>query len=147
MNAIEILIDRLKKVENELADTLVTVINDNNDKLEDAQREQMSVGLNSLNQSIGRLRNNNYANQKKRKGGKAPLGIADLKDTGDFYKGIKASATKSLLTITSTDSKKDLLIQKYSDEIFGYNQTTFVKVKDLVLVPGMIQDIKKQLGI
>jgi len=71
------------------------------------------------------------------------LNVADLKNSGDFYRGVKASATKTVFTLTSTDSKKDLLIQRYSDEIFGY---TFTKVKDLILVPGMILDIREQLN-
>jgi hypothetical protein len=98
-----------------------------------------------LDKSIGRLRNNRYANLKKAKGGKAPKGIADLKNSGDFYRGIKASANQTTFTLTSTDSKKDLLIQKYTNEIFGYSSKTFTLVKDLVLVPGMITDIKEQL--
>ena len=145
--AFDELIDRLKRVEIELSKTLVTVINDNNKELEDAQRDQMSVGKNALDKNIGRLRNQRYASIKKAKGGKAPLNIADLKNKGSFYRGIKASANQTTFTLTSTDSKKDLLIQKYTNEIFGYSSKTFTLVKDLVLVPGMITDIRKQLNI
>ena len=144
--AFDELIDRIKKIEAGLIVTLSDVINDNDKELEDAQRDQMSVGQNSLGKNIGRLKNQGYANRKKASGGKAPLNVADLKNSGDFYRGIKASATKTVFTLTSTDSKKDLLIQKYSDEIFGYNQKTFTKVKDLILVPGMILDIREQLN-
>ena len=145
--AFDELIDRLKRVEIELSKTLVTVINDNNKELEDAQRDQMSVGKNALDKNIGRLRNQRYASIKKAKGGKAPLNIADLKNKGSFYRGIKASANQTTFTLTSTDSKKDLLIQKYTNKIFGYSSKTFTLVKDLVLVPGMITDIRKQLNI
>jgi len=144
--AFDELIDRIKKIEAELIVTLSNVINENDKELEDAQRDQMSVGKNALGKNIGRLKNQGYAKQKKASGGKAPLNVADLKNSGDFYRGVKASATKTVFTLTSTDSKKDLLIQKYSDEIFGYNQKTFTKVKDLILVPGMILDIREQLN-
>ena len=147
MNAIDILIEDLKKVEAKLNVTLSNTINDNSKQLEDAQRDQMSIGKNALGSNIGRLKNQGYANRKKASGGKAPLNIADLKNTGEFYRGVKASATNTVFTLTSTDSKKDLLVQKYTDEIFGYNMTTFTTVKDLILVPGMIADIKKQLKI
>lgn len=144
-NAFDELIDKLKRVESNLSKTLVTVINDNNKELEDAQRDQMAVGKNALDKSIGRLRNQRYASIKKAQGGKAKLGIADLKNKGSFYRGIKASANSTTFTLTSTDSKKDLLIQKYTNEIFGYSSKTFTLVKDLVLVPGMILDIREQL--
>jgi len=144
--AFDELIDRIKKIEAELIVTLSNVINENDKELEDAQRDQMSVGKNALGKNIGRLKNQGYAKQKKASGGKAPLNVADLKNSGDFYRGVKASATKTVFTLTSTDSKKDLLIQRYSDEIFGYNQKTFTKVKDLILVPGMILDIREQLN-
>jgi len=145
--AFDEIIDRLKRVELGLSKTLVNVINDNSKQLEDAQRDQMSIGKNALGSNIGRLKNQGYANRKKASGGKAPLNIADLKNTGEFYRGVKASATNTVFTLTSTDSKKDLLVQKYTDEIFGYNMTTFTTVKDLILIPGMIQDIKKQLKV
>lgn len=144
--AFDELIDRIKKIEAELIVTLSNVINDNDKELEDAQRDQMAVGQNALGKNIGRLKNQGYANRKKASGGKAPLNVADLKNSGNFYRGVKASATKTVFTLTSTDSKKDKLIQKYSDEIFGYNQKTFTKVKDLILVPQMILDIREQLN-
>ena len=145
--AFDEIIDRLKRVEVELSKTLVTVINDNNKELEDAQRDQMAVGKNALDKNIGRLRNQRYASIKKARGGKAPKNIADLKNKGDFYRGIKASANQTTFTLTSTDNKKDLLIQKYTNEIFGYSDKTFTLVKDEILVPGMITDIRKQLNI
>ena len=147
MNAFDTLIDRLKHIEESLIITLSDVINDNSEQLEEAQREQMSIGKNALNKNIGRLKNQGYAKAKKSSGGKAPLNVADLKNKGDFYKGIKATANDTTFTITSTDFKKPFLIKRYTDDIFGYNQKTFIKVKDLVLVPGMITDIKKQLGV
>lgn len=143
--AFDELIDKLKRIESELSKTLVNVINENDKKLEDAQRDQMAVGKNALDKNIGRLRNNRYANLKKAKGGKAKLGIADLKNKGSFYRGIKASANQTTFTLTSTDNKKDLLIQKYTNEIFGYNDKTFTLVKDSILIPGMITDIREQL--
>ena len=147
MTVFEEVIDKLKKVESELIITLSDVINDNSEQLEQAQRDQMSIGKNADNNNIGRLKNKGYALRKKANGGKAPLNIADLKNSGDFYKGIKASADRTTFTITSTDDKKDFLIKRYSDSIFGYNNKTFTSVKNVVLIPGMIQDIKRQLKI
>ena len=147
MTAFDEIIDRLKKVESELIITLSDVINDNNEQLEQAQRDQMSIGKNADNNNIGRLKNKGYALRKKANGGKAPLNIADLKNNGDFYKGIKASADRTIFTLTSTDYKKPFLIKRYTEQIFGYNDKTFTSVKDVVLIPGMIADIKKQLKL
>lgn len=147
MTAFDELIDKLKNIESDLIITLSDVINDNSDQLEDAQKDQMAVGKNIDNKNSGRLKNQSYANRKKASGGKAPINIADLKNKGDFYKGIKASANRDTFTLTSTDYKKPFLIKRYSDKIFGYSDKTFKKVKDIVLVPGMITDIKKQLKL
>ncbi len=147
MNAFDELIDKLKNIESDLIITLSDVINDNSDKLEEAQKNQMALGKNIDNKNIGRLKNQGYANRKKAAGGKAPLNIADLKNKGDFYRGIKASANRDTFTLTSTDDKKPFLIKRYSDKIFGYSDKTFKKVKNVVLVPGMITDIKKQLKL
>ena len=146
MNAFDELITKLKTVEAGLNKTFVAVLNENDKELEKAQTDQMAVGKNALNNNIGRLKNAGYAARKKASGGKAPLNIADLKNTGEFYRGVKASANQSTLTITSTDNKKDLLVNKYTEEIFGYNDTTFNKLKQDVLIPDMILKIREQLN-
>ena len=46
MNAFDELIDKLKNIESDLIITLSDVINDNSDKLEEAQKNQMSLGKN-----------------------------------------------------------------------------------------------------
>jgi hypothetical protein len=46
--AFEEIIDKLKRIESELSKTLVNVINENDKELEDAQRDQMSVGKNAF---------------------------------------------------------------------------------------------------
>jgi len=72
MTAFDELIDKLKNIESDLIITLSDVINDNSDKLEDAQKNQMSLGKNIDDKNIGRLKNQGYAKRKKAAGGKAP---------------------------------------------------------------------------
>ena len=72
MTAFDELIDKLKNIESDLIITLSDVINDNSDKLEDAQKKQMSLGKNIDNKNIGRLKNQSYAKTKKANGAKAP---------------------------------------------------------------------------
>jgi hypothetical protein len=146
MNAFEELINKLKTVEAKLDTTFVKVLNENDDELKKAQTDQMSIGKNANNNNIGRLKNAGYARRKISKGGKAPFRVADLKDTGVFYRGVKASANSTTLTVTSTDSKKDKLVEKYTDDIFGFNDTTYNKLKQDVLVPDMILKIREQLN-
>ena len=53
--------------------------------LADLNIEQRAKGLNADGQLITPgLRNEAYANAKKSRGGRAPFGTPDLKDTGDF---------------------------------------------------------------
>ena len=146
MNAIEKLIFKIDSIQNNLLTTVVTVLNENSDELEQAQRDQMAEGKNANGNNIGRLKDRAYALRKKATGGKARLGIADLRNKGNFYKGITAKANKSVLTITSTDEKTDLLINKYTEQIFGYNNQTFGIVRDTIIIPGLIKEFKKQLS-
>lgn len=43
----------------------------------------------------------------------------DLKDTGDFHKSIQARVNQHSLEMTASDSKTDMLQDKYGDEILG----------------------------
>ena len=107
MNAFDTLIDRLKQIEESLIITLSDVINDNSEQLEDAQREQMSIGKNALNKNIGRLKNQGYAKSKKSSGGKAPkYGGSTLKSNNE--QGKKEASTyeyKHTTTKTPSDSR------------------------------------------
>lgn len=109
-------------------------------EVEDLQTDQFSVGQNSEGKEIGQLRNDAYARVKKAKGGKAPFGVVDLKDTGDFYSGIIAKLESKFISVTSTDKKTKELEEKYdrNGDIFALNETYLQKYIDL-LIP-VIQD-------
>ena len=70
MNAFDELIDKLKNIESDLIITLSDVINDNSDKLEEAQKNQMSLGKNIDNKNIGRLKIKATQIEKRQQEGK-----------------------------------------------------------------------------
>lgn len=68
------------------------------------------------------LRNDVYAGYKKGKGGKAPFGIPDLKDSGDFYSGFQMVIEGTEYSFKSSDWKNAHLTEKYSPKIFGLSE-------------------------
>ena len=90
---------------NNLDDFILTAIKNTSIQLEDVQRDQMQVGENSEGNTIGKLRDADYAKRKKAKGGIAKLGVVDLKNTGDFYDAIFAKVESKFIEISSSDFK------------------------------------------
>ena len=69
-----------------------------------------------------------YKNQKNPEPG---LGNPDLNETGDFWRGFRFKVlNKNQYEILSTDSKNDMLVKKYGEDIFGMSDDSkedFVK--------------------
>ena len=91
--------------------------------------QQMEYGFTSRGKYIHPfLRSPKYSKIKKSAGGKAPLGVPDLKWTGAFHRGIKLQYNKSKYYMTSTDGKNAHLRRKYSF-IFGLHAISSQKAK------------------
>ena len=123
------------------------VLSDNEQLLIDAQRKQMRRGERSDGEEITPgLLSNAYAEEKKSKGGQAPFGVPDLYDTGSFQRAITFEVSESSVYFNSTDEKTQDLVEKYSEDIFGLSDKTFVDA-----LPTLWKSIKayclKVLGI
>ena len=92
------------------------------EELKDIQAFQMQKGEDNLGGGIGRLRSTIYARRKKAKGGIAPEGAVDLKNTGAFQRGLIVHITSDGALLDSTEGKKDELVEKYGEKIFGLNE-------------------------
>jgi hypothetical protein len=121
MESFFILAKKINFVSNNLDTFILNTIKKNIDFFEYLQKEQMSFGENSKGFDIGILKNKKYASNKKQKGGKAQLGIVDLKNEGDFYDKIYAKIQSSFLIIDSTDFKTPFLEKVYKNDIWGLN--------------------------
>jgi len=144
MELFKTLANRVDFVKNNIDKFILSAIEDTAQQLEEVQRDQMRIGENAEGKDIGKLRNRNYAKRKKAKGGKARFGVADLKNTGDFYDGIIAKVENKIIELTSTDKKTDLLEDKYGEVIFGLNENS-KEDYILILVPVVIEKINKYM--
>jgi hypothetical protein len=114
-------------------------------QIEDTQREQMSRGEDNKGAEIGRLRNASYARRKKARGGQAPFGVVDLKNTGKFQRGVFATVQPKAVFLDSRDSKRQKLTSKYGNKIFGFNDKSVGLAKDQYLKDAAIEELRKLL--
>ena len=102
-----------------IEDFIREVVEDNKEELADMNIAQLELGQDSEGELIRpELRNPGYAKMKKYKGGKAPLGTPDMKDTGSLYNKTNAEVRGNKIYFGSTDSKAPKLIKKYG-KLFG----------------------------
>ena len=73
--------------------------------LADLNIEQRALGLRSDGQIIGYLMSDNYAAEKKARGGRAEEGLVDLTNDGDFNSGQYAKKSGKMIEFGSTDGK------------------------------------------
>ena len=71
-------------------------------------------------------------------------GTPDLKDTGDFYRGIEARVTRQNLIMTGTDEKTEQLQFKYGEEIVGINMNKATFKEDFIL-PELREKVRQYL--
>lgn len=117
----------------------------NKEEIIDANTAQLSKGLRSDGSEISPgLANPFYAKEKKSSGGKAPLGVPDLKDEGDFYEGFYLESDSDGFEIGSKDSKESALQGKYGDKIFGLSDQSKENLKPQI-TEELITLIKEQL--
>lgn len=116
----------------------------NTDEIEDVQTSQMQKGKNSDGGNIGKLRSPAYSQRKKNRGGDAPFGVVDLKNTGKFQRAVFAKVGSGGVLIDSKDSKRNELVKKYGENIFGFNDNSKENLKT-VFVPTIIFQIRRDI--
>ena len=117
----------------------------------DINIDQMQLGYTRLDDDyIARLRDSDYADMKKFLGGRAPLGVVDLKNTGAFQENIysKAIVTNKIgfFNIGSKDRKTKMLEKIFGKEIWGFNSEN----KDILqeqIIESLIIEIKNRLKL
>lgn len=111
-------------------------------EIEDVQKFQMQLGQDANGGAIGVLRNVAYGRKKKQKGGIAPLGAVDLRDTGAFQDAIDAQIVPGAILLDSSDPKTSELIEKYGEEIFGLNEDSKERL-NAVLIPAIELELQR----
>ena len=113
--------------------------------LADLNIEQRAVGLRSDGQIIGYLRSDNYAAEKKARGGRADEGLVDLTNDGDFNSGQFVKKQGKTLLFSSTDDKNSDLIEEYGKKIHGLTEESRQEALNDQLVPTVLYYIEQQL--
>ena len=114
--------------------------------LADLNIEQRLKGLNADGQLITPgLRSEAYANSKKSRGGRAPFGTPDLKDTGDFNSGQYAKKSRKMINFGSTDYKNKYLVARYGEKIHGLTEESRQEALADQLIPYVIYEIDQQI--
>lgn len=110
--------------------------NESRDVIEDMNAEQLQQGLRADGEEIRpKYRNPLYAEYKQFKNSKPTHGTPDLRDTGAFYKGIKAVISGDTLELKGTDEKTEMLQEKYKDSIIGLSEGNVEELKEGYIKP------------
>lgn len=70
-----------------------------------------------------------------------PAGAIRLFDEGDFYRGFYLRTKEFPFFVDSKDSKTDMLVEKYGEDIFGFTKESKGEIKDIIL-EGVQSDFK-----
>lgn len=93
-------------------------ISEHHSDMEQLNRSQLAAGVTADGSEIRPFYKPITVRIKKMKGQSTDK--VTLKDTGSFYRGIRATAVgRSATELTSTDGKTDDLVEKYGASIFG----------------------------
>ena len=68
-----------------------------------------------------------------------------LYDTGEFYKGVQSKAGLNGVDLTSTDSKRNMLIRDYGEQTLNLTDQNKEIVAKQYLQPSMFENIKEYL--
>lgn len=105
--------------DDDINESILKVVDKNKSEALDLNLKQLFSGRDAKDQSLGRYHSQAYAEFKRSLN---PAGVVDLKLTGDFYRGFFAKTDRFPIEFASTDSKTDMLEEKYGKEIFGLDQ-------------------------
>ena len=129
----------------DLADILEEVFDDVSEQIIDLQKEQLRSGVDAKGLPMPK-----YAEEtikaKEEKGIIVEHGRYTLFEDGDFYSGIFSSNGMGILELSSTDYKTEMLIEEYGKDIFGFNNDSIEKLKEIV-VPLVKKKITLKLKI
>lgn len=111
------------------------------DVSEELQRAQYQAGQTSLGKDTFYGK---YAKSTERYPRSTPISSGDiikLKDTGQFYKDIKATNDKDSILMENKNSKLELLEEAYGDTVVGLHEESLSELSDFILTTEIAQNI------
>lgn len=138
MDAIKDKILLLKSLKKILPDLLVEVLNENATLIEDLNIAQLQKGERADGEILPDYSRGSIAR------GKRP-GPMTLFDTGKFYRAIKIETIGKALAVTNDDSKANMLVGRYGEEILGFQEQNLEIIKYDIALPGLQEKIQSLL--
>jgi len=74
-----------------------------------------------------------------------PSGAIRLFDEGDFYRGFYLTTKKFPFIVFSKDDKTDMLVDEYTEDIFGFTPDSRSKIKEII-IDEVQEDFKKAIS-
>lgn len=111
------------------------------EELADINRDRMLDGV-----KANGVKMPDYSARSVSEFGKLP-GPIRLLDTGEFQEAIKVTRTGDVLITESLDSKNDMLVLHYGEEIFGTFGQYKQKYQDIDLRPALHRKITAATGL
>ena len=142
--AFERIINKLTAIN--VPQVLRTVLRPSLGLIEELQRKQLFAGIDSFGKPITPKYTKNTIGRKKRKRPPQPTDRVTLKDTGKFYKGLKAEIKDNKIDVIGQDPKTQELEDKYEEEnpILGLTEANIELVLARAREP-IITQIQKAL--
>lgn len=124
-------------------------VDDTTEELKNYQQQQMYAGQRADGENIDPLHGKYkgyalFTVLEKQKKGQVTNRVT-LKDEGNFYLGIRVTATQKGVDFKGTDEKTDTLIAYYGPQIFGLNKDFSLIYSENDLTPLATEKIKKQI--
>lgn len=117
------------------------------DVIEKLNQEQMRLGLDADGAELYALRSSSYAEWKQNEGSRAPFGVADFYNTGDFFRGMSVQITESAIMFDSSDPKTPELDKKSNSRMFGLTKESKTELKTEYLQNEFIMAVEMKLGL
>lgn len=130
----------LKQISKELETVAHLAVEENEHVILDMNTETLMQGRDSLGEKIRpQYYNDLYANIKNRMNSRPGLGTPDLFLEGDFHGGFFLKPAKMGWEIDSNDEKRDKLVTKYTDSIFGNTEKDEKEINKEYILPELIE--------
>lgn len=141
------LADNVDTIINSIGMWCNKVVTDNKVKILDLNRnvQMYEEGTNSLGVSIMDYRPYHPLTIQIKSEKGQPTDRVTLRDTGDFQQSFTLTADNQGFTIDADDWKRDELVEKYGEDIFGLTEENKIKVASEILLPELINKVKETL--
>lgn len=148
LNSILGLLSAVETVERGLNDGFYTkkALEQNRQKVIELNVEQLyDYGINSLGIRIDTYDPYSPYTVRIKKEKEQPYDRVTLRDTGDFHRSFGVVFDPTSFYITATDSKTQMLVERYGERIFGLTAENRKELTEKYVIPEVTKEIRQEL--